>query len=124
MGLLALQDYPHRFKDDAKFRHCLDLFDIVATEDQITTLKSADLDAKVLENTANNIKDACLAQLVLWEALPKPKKAGPGYSGVGKRVQALKTMHGDLKSIKLARKITSYPQQPRPGFHRLGSNKK
>ena len=65
---------PHRFLDNAKFKHCLDLFDVVATEEQFTTLKTADLDATVVENVANTIKDSCLAQLVLWEALKKPKK--------------------------------------------------
>ena len=113
---------PHRFLDNAKFKHCLDLCDVVATEEQFTTLKTAGLDATVVENLANTIKDSCLAQLVLWEALKKPKKAGPGYTGVGTRVQAIKKQHGDLREIGSARKITSFPQKPRPDFHRLGSN--
>ena len=96
MGLIK----PQRFKDKAKFEHCLGLFDFVVTEEQLTTLRTADLDMTEVENVANAIKDSCLEKLQLWESKPNKGKVGEGYTGVGSRVQKLKTKYGSLGEIQ------------------------
>lgn len=82
---------PFRFKDKPKFKHCLELFDAVATDEQCEILGTPNLDKTSLEGVANAIADACMDQLDKWEGNSGRGRKRKGYSGVGMRVSALKT---------------------------------
>jgi hypothetical protein len=93
---------PFRFKDNSKFKHCLDLFDAVATDEQCEILGKPGLDKTALQGVANAIADACMDQLDNWEGNVKRGKQKKGYAGVGTRVSGLKTkFQNDYGSICL-----------------------
>ena len=84
---------PQRFKDQAKFRHCVDLLDVSMTDEQRTALKSP-LNASDLQDTAEAISEGAMARLSemgVMCGIKAPKKAKPEYSGVGARVVKIKT---------------------------------
>lgn len=98
---------PHRFTDKSKFKHCLDLIELVATEDQRQKLKT-NLDNMELQEIADCIKKKCLLQLNKLGKLVgiKATKSKAGYSGVGLRVcslkSKLKTKYGNAVSLRSA----------------------
>lgn len=115
-----------RFKDNAKFGRCLELFEVVATDEQKRQLEDANLDATEVLQAAVDIAECSMKKLLELEDKPKTGKQTRGYTGVGARVTAVMT--GKFKittrsekttlaeAISMAKKttyITDYPQQPR-----------
>ena len=81
---------PGRFNDKAKYNHCLDLFGVVATEEDCVTLARDNLNLEEVINVSRSIGDACLKHLEDLEGATKPH-AKKGYTGVGTRVQKVKS---------------------------------
>ena len=90
---------PGRFNDNAKFRHCADLIDVVITDEQKATLLNGSAAKKDVIDLANDIAKACMKQLNVWDLKPKGRQ---GYTGVGLRVQTVKKWNPDLNVNKLA----------------------
>ena len=145
---------PQRFKDQAKFNHCLELLELVATDEQREQLKT-DLDMTSLEGVGQAMAASCLEMLNALQVELGEKaapRAGRGYAGVGKRVQLVRSLYkkrcGDPSLKNRGQKpnmageakgqethqptglekgqttILEYPQKPRPKYHQLGPNKK
>ena len=55
-GLLV----PLRFNDNAKFQHCLDIFDTAATDGKCEILGKPVLDKTKLQNFPNAIANVCM----------------------------------------------------------------
>lgn len=115
---------PDRFSDNAKFNHALDLLDVATDDDHRAILLQTELDNTSLEDVANAIADAALTKLDRWENKTKKGRSTTGYSGVGSRVQKLKSKHKTFPPPDNQRNITDYPQQSRPEYHRIGSGNK
>ena len=71
---------PGRFNDKAKYNHCLDLFGVVATEEDCVTLARDNLNLEEVINVSRSIGDACLKHLEVLEGATKPNaKNWGGY---------------------------------------------
>ena len=58
---------PGRFNDKAKYNHCLDLFGVVATEEDCATLARDNLNLEEVINVSRSIGNACLKHLEVLE---------------------------------------------------------
>ncbi|EJK69899.1 hypothetical protein THAOC_08804 [Thalassiosira oceanica] len=84
---------PQRFKDGAKYRHCIDLLDVSITDEQRAKLKTS-LPASDLQEVADEISKRAMLKLnemVVVVGMSAPKRATAEYSGVGARVAKFKT---------------------------------
>ncbi len=82
---------PARFKDKAKYEHCLALFKAVTSEEQIVQLMNPNLSKSQLYAVADEIADACLDRIVELTGRGDRGKMKKGYTGVGAKVQTLKS---------------------------------
>ena len=115
-----------RFKDNAKFCRCLELFVVAATDEQKQQLEDANLDSTQLLKAAVDIAEGSMKKLLELEDKPKKGKETRGYTGVGARVTEVMThkfkINTRLEKTTLAEaiamakktsKITDFPQLPR-----------
>lgn len=80
-----------QFTDKAKFRSCLQLFEVVATDADKRALEEPNLNATEVRDLAVRIAESGMQKLLKLEDQPKPGRYTRGYTGVGKRVRAIKT---------------------------------
>ena len=85
---------PDRFKDNAKFNHCLDLLDAVATDDDKKALCAKDANDTDIFDVATRIARNALDLLNRLEGAVGDGNNQVGYAGVGRRAQILKSKHG------------------------------
>ena len=82
---------PFRFSDAAKYNHCMDLFEAVVSEEQRLQLIKPSLPLLDLNDVAHEISEACIERLCQLEGKRRRASMRPGYTGVGLRVQKIKT---------------------------------
>jgi hypothetical protein len=80
-----------QFTDNAKFRSCLQLFEVVATDADKRALEEPNLNATELHDLAVRIAQTGMQKLLELEGQPTVGRYTRGYTGVGKRVRAIKT---------------------------------
>lgn len=82
---------PGRFRENAKYNHCLDLLDAVVQDDEKKFLCKKGHDDQALEDKARTISRRALDLLNKMEGSPEDGNHTDGYSGVGLRAQKIKT---------------------------------
>jgi hypothetical protein len=80
-----------QFTDKAKFRSCLQLFEVVATDADKRALEEPNLNATEVRDLAVRIAESGMQKLLELEDQPNPGRYTRGYTGVGKRVRVIKT---------------------------------
>jgi hypothetical protein len=93
-----------RFKDNAKFKRCLELLDVAATDEHKRRLEGTGLDATALMNAANSVASAAMNKLLELEEKPQAGKQTRGYTGVGARVTKVMTTKLFIPSVTLRRR--------------------
>lgn len=81
---------PGRFKENAKYNHCLDLLDAVVEDNDKKFLCKKGHDDQALEDKARSISQRALDLLKKLEGTPQKGNHTDGYAGVGSRAQKIK----------------------------------
>lgn len=102
-----------RFKDNVKYRRCLELLDVAATDEHKRELEKPDLDATALMDAANKVAVNAMKTLFELEDRPFGGNEKRGYAGVGARVTKIMTKkfhitdRAQLNNCTLAQAIAS-----------------
>ena len=90
-SFLTIAPDPQFMDNKAKFKYCLQLFEVVASNEAKQELETTNLDPAGAECAARTIAEQSMKKLLELEDKPKKGREKRGYMGVGTRIRKLLT---------------------------------